>query len=160
MPIEQLTYAQIAERLSVTPEAVRALVRRLHLPRLRGNDGKTLIAIDLAEVRHRPLPARSPRGGQPVTDLVATLKERTQILEAELAAEQAELAAEQQRSAGHRADYEHERERADRMVATQDRLVTELEALHALLEAARPVTPQTWWEMTWRERLRWLRSAG
>jgi hypothetical protein len=49
MPIEQLTYAQIAERLGVTPEAVRALVRRLHLPRLRGNDGKTLIAIDLAD---------------------------------------------------------------------------------------------------------------
>ena len=36
---------------------------------------------------------------------------------------EAELAAEQQRSAGHRADYERERERADRMVATQDRLV-------------------------------------
>jgi hypothetical protein len=151
--IEQLTYTEIGARLGVTAEAVRALVWRHHLPRLRGNDGKTLVAIDLDEVRHKPLPARSPRGHQPVTETLARLQARIAGLEAE-------LAAEQQRSAGHRADYEHERERADRMVATQDRLVTELEALHALLEAARPVTPQTWWEMTWRERLRWLRSAG
>jgi hypothetical protein len=35
MPIEQLTYAQIAERLGVTPEAVRALIRRHRLPRSR-----------------------------------------------------------------------------------------------------------------------------
>jgi hypothetical protein len=48
--------------------------------------------------------------------VVATLKARIEQLEAE-------LAAEQQRSAGHRADYERERERADRadqLVATQD----------------------------------------
>src|SRR5215831_11727892 len=34
---------------------------------------------------------------------------------------EAELAAEQQRTAGHRADYECERERAERVVAAQDR---------------------------------------
>ena len=56
-----------------------------------------------------------------MTDLVATLKAKVELLEAE-------LAAEQQRSAGHRADYERERDRADRMVTAQDRLVTELEA--------------------------------
>ena len=73
-----------------------------------------------------------------MTDLVATLKAKVELLEAE-------LAAEQQRSAGHRADYERERDRADRMVTTQDRLVTELEGLRRLLaaaqEAAWPVTP-------------------
>jgi hypothetical protein len=97
---------------------VRALVRRHHLPHLRGNDGKTLVAIDLDEVQHKPLPARSPRGHQPVTETLARLQARIAGLEAE-------LAAEQQRSAGHRADYEPERERADRMVATQDCLVAE-----------------------------------
>ena len=64
-----------------------------------------------------------------MTDLVATLKAKVELLEAE-------LAAEQQRSAGHRADYERERDRADRMVTTQDRLVTELEGLRRLLAAA------------------------
>ena len=54
MPAEQLTYAQIAERLSVSPEAARAIVKRYRLPRSRSNDGKTLAAIDLKEIRHMP----------------------------------------------------------------------------------------------------------
>src|SRR6516165_7279593 len=149
MTTEQLTYAQIAERLSVSPEAARAIVKRHRLPRSRSNDGKTLAAIDLKEIRHKPLPARSPRGHRSVTGLVATLKARVAELEAELA--QAE-----ERSRGHRADFERERERADRMVSVQDRLISELENLRSLLEAAqqsaRPVTPRTWREMTWRER--------
>ncbi len=45
--IEQLTYAQIAERLGVSPEAARAIVKRNRLPRSRANDGKTLVAVDL-----------------------------------------------------------------------------------------------------------------
>ena len=187
MPAEQLTYAQIAERLSVSPEAARAIVKRYRLPRSRSNDGKTLAAIDLKEIRHKPLPARSPRGHRSVTGLVATLKARVAELEAELA--QAE-----ERSRGHRADFERERERADQQVTTQDRMVAELEALRSLLEAqqvetpityrvpdtgrhemarasirslleagqqaARPVTPRTWREMTWSERWRWLRRTG
>jgi hypothetical protein len=74
MPTEQLTYAQIAERLSVSPEAARAIVKRHRLPRSRRNDGKTLAAIDLKEIRHTPMPARSPRGRRSLTDVVATLK--------------------------------------------------------------------------------------
>ena len=131
MPTEQLTYAQIAERLSVSPEAARAIVKRHRLPRSRSNDGKTLAAIDLKEIRHKPLPARSPRGRRSVTDVIATLKARVAELETELA--QAE-----ERSRGHRADFERERERADQLVTTQDRMVAELEALRSLLEAAQP----------------------
>jgi len=97
MPTEQLTYAQIAKRLSVSPEAARAIVKRHRLPRSRRNDGKTLAAIDLTEIRHKPL--RSPRGRRSVTDVVATLKARVAELETELA--QAE-----ERSAGHRVDFE------------------------------------------------------
>jgi hypothetical protein len=154
MPTEQLTYAQIAERLGITSEAARAIVKRHRLPRSRSNDGKTLAAIDLDEIRHKPLPARSPRGDRAVTDVVATLKARVAELEAE-------LSAEQQCSAGHRADYE--RDRADRMVTTQDRLVAELENLRTLMEvaqAAQLVTARTWREMTWGERWRWLRTRG
>jgi hypothetical protein len=62
MPVEQFTYAQIAERLGVSAEAARAIVKRYRLARSRSNDGKTLAAIDLEEIRHKPLPARSPVG--------------------------------------------------------------------------------------------------
>ena len=134
MPTEQLTYDQIAKRLSVSPEAARAIVKRHRLPRSRRNDGKTLAAIDLTEIRHKSLPARSPRGRRSVTDVVATLKARVAELETELA--QAE-----ERSAGHRVDFERERERADQLVTAQDRMVAELEALHSLLEAAQQAAP-------------------
>jgi hypothetical protein len=119
MPVQQLIYAQIAERLGVTSEAARAIVKRHRLPRSRSNDGKTLVAVDLDEVQHKPLPARSPRGRQPVIDQVATLKARVAELEFD-------LAAELECSAGHRADFERERERADRMVTAQDKLIAEL----------------------------------
>jgi len=132
MPTEQLTYAQIAQRLSVSAEAARALVKRHRLPRSRRNDGKTLAAIDLKEIRHTRLPARSPRGHRSVTDVVATLKARVAELETELA--QAE-----ERSAGHRVDFE--RERADQLATTLDRTVAELEALRSLLEAAQQAAP-------------------
>jgi hypothetical protein len=61
MPVQQLIYAQIAERLGVTSEAARAIVKRHRLPRSRSNDGKTLVAVDFDEVQHKPLPTRSPR---------------------------------------------------------------------------------------------------
>jgi predicted nucleic acid-binding Zn-ribbon protein len=148
--IEQLTYAQIAERLGISPEAARAIVKRHRLSRSRSNDGKTLVAIDLEEIRHKPLPARSPRGHQSVTDTLDALKARIAQLEAE-------LASSEQRSAGHRADFEKERERCDR-------LVTELVTLAAAMKAKeadhQPVTTRTWREMTWRERIRWLRTTG
>jgi len=188
MPAEQLTFAEIAERLSVSPEAARSIVKRHRLPRSRRTDGKALAAIDLKEIRS-------------VTDVVTTLKARVAELETELA--QAE-----ERSAAHRVDFERERERADQLVATQDRVVAELEALRSLLEAvqqaaapvtsrtpdmarhhmarddslaqsmrslleaaqaarleaaqqaAPPVTSRTWREMRWSEGWRWLRRTG
>ena len=149
--LEQLTYAQIGERLKVSSEGARAIVKRNRLPRSHASDGKALVVIDLDELRHKPLPARSPRG-QPVTDVVATLRARIEQLEAE-------LATEQQRSAGHRADFERERERADQLVTSQDKLVIQLKNLRLLLQVARqdaePVAQRTlreWW--------RWLRTTG
>ena len=47
MTIENLTYAALAERLKISPEAARALVKRMRLPRHRSNDGKTLVTVDL-----------------------------------------------------------------------------------------------------------------
>lgn len=146
MTVERLTYADLAERLKVSPEAARSLVKRLRLPRSRSNDGKTLVAVDLAEIIHKPLPARSPAGHHPVAELKARITEL-----------QAELAKLEATATGHRADFERERERADR-------LVTELLKATADLMSAREVTarlegelsalrhkPLTWWQ--------WLRSG-
>ena len=108
MATEQLTYAQIAERLGASVEAARAIVTRHHLPRSRSNDGKTLVSIDVKEIQHRRLSARS-RGNHQADRLAATkdqlvaelqavralqeaaqVNERISTLEAELAAEQSD----------------------------------------------------------------------
>ena len=81
MPVEMLTYAILGERLNCSPEAARALVKRLRLPRQKANDGKVLVSIDLSEINHKPLAARSLGGAPPIT---ATLKARIEALQAEL----------------------------------------------------------------------------
>jgi chromosome segregation ATPase len=105
MPLEMLTYADLAERLKISSEAARAIAKRHRLPRSRANDGKTLVNIDLSEIQHKALPARSPGGHQAV---IASLKAKIETLQAEIA--RLEAAA-----AGHRADFERERDRADRL---------------------------------------------
>jgi hypothetical protein len=74
MPVETLTYAALGVRLTISPKAARSLAKRLRLPRSLSNDGKALVSVDLAEIRHTPRPS------------------------------------------GHRADFERERERADRLM--------------------------------------------
>jgi hypothetical protein len=107
MPVEMLTYAALGERLNCSPEAARSLAKRLRLPRQLANDGKALVVVEVAELAHKPMPARSPAGDRPIT---TTLKARVEALQAELAKVEAS-------AAGHRADFERERERADRLMA-------------------------------------------
>jgi hypothetical protein len=149
--LEQLTYVQIGDRLNISPEGARAIVKRNRLPRSHDKNGKALVAIDLDQLQQEPLPVRSPRR-LPASDVVATLKARVEQLEAE-------LAAEQQRSAGHLAQYEHERERADLLAKGHESLEIQLKNLRLHLQAGRqaaqPVAPRTlreWW--------RWLRTTG
>ena len=54
--LEQLTYVQIGERLNISSEGARAIVKRNRLPRSHDKNGKTLVAIDLDELQHKPLP--------------------------------------------------------------------------------------------------------
>ena len=145
--LEQLTYVQIGERLNISSEGARAIVKRNRLPRSQDKNGKTLVGIDLDELQlHKPW--LSPRH-QPVNDVISTLKARVEQLEAE-------LAAEQRRSAGNRANFEHERERADLLARSHEKLEIQLKNLRLLLQAgrqtARPRTPRDWW--------RWLRATG
>ena len=68
MAVKSLTYAALGQRLGCSPEAARALAKRLRLPRQKANDGKALVVVDLTEIDHKPLPARSPVGHLSVTD--------------------------------------------------------------------------------------------
>ncbi len=116
MAVESLTYAALGERLGCSPEAARALAKRLRLPRQKANDGKALVVVDLTEIEHKPLPARSPTG---TLSVVETLQTSIATLESELA--KVEAAA-----AGHRADFERERDRADKLLSEMLRATVDL----------------------------------
>ena len=115
MPLEMLTYADLAHRLKVSPEAARALAKRLRLPRSRGNDGKARVSVDLAEIQHKALPARSPGGHH---EVIASLNTKIETLQAEIARLEAT-------ASGHRADFERERDRADRLVTEMLKATTD-----------------------------------
>jgi hypothetical protein len=105
MCVESLTYGALGARLNISPAAARALARRLRLPRSRSADGKALVSVDLTQIRHTPHPPVRRQAGD-VAELTAKI--------AALRADNAQLEA---TSAGHRADFERERERADRLMA-------------------------------------------
>jgi hypothetical protein len=54
MSVDTLTYAALGARLKISPEAARSLAGRLRLPRSLSDDGKALVSVDLAEIRHTP----------------------------------------------------------------------------------------------------------
>ena len=144
MSTEMLTYNAMAERLNCSAEAARSLAKRLHLPRKRANDGKALVVVDLTEIRHKAMPARSPAGHRPDT---AALQAKIETL-------QAELAEFETMAAGHRADYERERDRGDRLMA-------ELLTATAALMAAKEATARLEGEFAaWQARPWWRRLAG
>ena len=103
MPVEILTYAALGARLTISPTAARSLAKRLRLPRSLSDDGKALVSVDLAEIRHTPRPAGRHEAGN-----VAVA--------AEIVALRAEVARLEGTAAGHRADFERERERTDRLM--------------------------------------------
>ena len=54
MATEWMTYAELGERIGVSPEAARQRAMRLKLRRQIGNDGKARVAVDLEEVPLNP----------------------------------------------------------------------------------------------------------
>jgi hypothetical protein len=103
MPAETLTYAALGARLTISPKAARSLAKRLRLPRSLSDDGKALVSVDVAEMQYRPRPPGRRKAGK------AALAAKIVTLEAEIARLEAT-------AAGHRADFERERERADRLM--------------------------------------------
>jgi hypothetical protein len=138
MPVEMLTYSELGERLKISPEAARALVKRHRLPRSPSNDGKTLVQVDLTEINHSPA-ARGPKapGGHQV---VNALKQEIEALQAELIEMEAV-------AGGHRADFERECERTNKLLAELLKNSTETMAAReraALLEGKLSVLTQSW----------------
>lgn len=111
MPIETLTYAALAARLKISPVAARSLAKRRQLSRSLTVNGKVLVSVDLAELRHMP---RRTGGGQAVD----ALPTKIEMLQAEIARLHAAAAAD-------RADFERERERGDRLLAELLRATSE-----------------------------------
>ena len=105
MSIELLTYDALAARLEISPEAARAVARRLRVPRRRSGDGKALVAVDVDEIAQRRR-ARAARISK-------------------MAALQADIARLVATVAMHRAEFERERERADQLAAELARLTVE-----------------------------------
>jgi hypothetical protein len=139
MPVEMLTYAELGERLKISPEAARALAKRHRLPRSRSNDGKTLVHVDLTEISHAPL-ARTPQT-QAGHQVVTALKEHIATLQTDLM-EMKAIAG------GHRADFERECNRTNKLLAellkaNVESTVAREKAAH--LEGALSTVRQPWW---------------
>jgi hypothetical protein len=143
MPVEMLTYAELAERLKVSPEAARALVKRQRLPRSRANDGKTLVQVDLAEINHSPVPRKpqAPDGHQAV---ITALKEKIETLQADLTEMEAV-------ARGHRADFERECGRTNKLLA--ELLKASIETVAAREKAAQLEGRLSLLTQPWRRRL-------
>jgi hypothetical protein len=105
MPVEMLTYGALAARLDISLKAARSLASRLRLPRSLSSDGKALVSVDVGKIGHRRRP--------PVARNI-----KTETL-------QAEIARLESTAAMHRADFERERERADRLAAELVKLTAE-----------------------------------
>src|SRR6266480_690892 len=119
MSVETLTYAALGAHLKISPVAARSLAKRLRLPRSLSDDGKALVNVNLAEIRHTPRPPGGRQAGN-----VALLAAKIEALKAEIARLEA-------RAADHRADFERER---------ADRLTVELLQATAETMAAKKVT--------------------
>jgi hypothetical protein len=118
MSIEMLTYAALGARLNISPQAARSLSRRLKLPRSLSDDGKALVSVDLAEIRHTPRPRRGRASS-------------SALLEAKIEALKAEIVRLETTAADHRTDFERER---------ADRLAVELLQATAEIMAAKEIT--------------------
>jgi hypothetical protein len=140
MPVEMLTYAEFGDRLKISPEAARALVKRHRLPRSRSNDGKTLVQVDLSEINHSPI-TRPPQSqaGHPV---VTALKEHIATLQADLAEMRAV-------AGGHRADFERECDRTNKLLAELLKANTDVTMARekaAHLEGKLSTMGRPWWK--------------
>jgi hypothetical protein len=104
MSAEMLTYTGATNRLGFS-SVFRTIVNWLWLPRQRRTDDNAQMTVDLTES-----PTVTTRPSEGDQSLVATLTARIETLEADFAKVEAAAAV-------HRADFERERERCERLMA-------------------------------------------
>ena len=136
MAILSLTYAEVAERLSVTVSGARMRVKRAGWPKVKGNDGTMRVMVDDGELT--PV-ARSPNVRPPVREqpneqvaeqlrtleaMIALFKEQTVVLQEQLA--KAETLANTERTRA-----EQEREKVTDLTVQLCRATADAMALHA-----------------------------
>jgi hypothetical protein len=137
---EWLTWAEVGERLNVSPHAARAKATRMGWRRQLGNDGKTrvLVALEPRAPDQPPMSPRSPPARKSVDPALmhaveahnATLKADVERLEAQLTYEKARTTATEVQLAEANA-------RADKAIAALGALADQIAAL---AEARKP-----WW---------------
>ena len=143
MSNESLTYADLANRLGTSQEAARSLARRLRLPRMKGNDGKARVNVDLNDFQYKPMPSRKRDGHRADT---------VEALQTELARIEVEKRCLEATAAGHRADFERERDRADNALAEASKMA-------ALAMTAREAAARLEGELVARRRRSWWRRG-
>jgi hypothetical protein len=134
MEPEWLTYAEAAERLNVSPHAVRARATRNGWRRQIGNDGraKVLVALDPLAPDEPPMSPRSLPARKGVDQaLVTALESHIKTLQGENETLRQQLRAETDRLAAAEA-------RVDRAIAAFSAIAQSFDALAA--ERSRP-----WW---------------
>jgi len=130
-----ITYAGIIDRPGFS-SAIQGFVNRLRLPMQRRNNGNALVAVDLSE---RPtVTAHLPDE----RSVVATLTANIETLESEFAKVEAAAAV-------HRADFERERERCERLMAEVLKATAEMmvarEAAARLAGELAAIQARPWW---------------
>jgi hypothetical protein len=152
MTTESLTYAEIGERLGITPEAARKKVKGLRLPTALGNDGKIRVSVDFDDIRHTPKPARTPPGERPESTRIIPLVEMQKLIDdlraeigrraedaaivEELRIQKAQLEAE---ASGLRELVQSERRRADEAIATRDDIAADRDFWRTMAQ-------RSWWK--------------
>ena len=147
-----LTYAEMAEALKIRPQSANRLARRKRWPRVKGNDGRTRVAVPEEELVRPADPPVSPTASPP-DKLIKALEAHVETLKAQLAVAEARLAATEARAekltaeladrdgalASERAKVEAERTKADKAIAEFAALADALTRI-----AAERVRPR-WW---------------
>jgi chromosome segregation ATPase len=105
MSLETLTYSALAARLDISVEAARSLAKRLRLPRVLSSDGKAVVTVDV--------------------DKIGQSRRFSSAGKTEIESLRADIARLESTAAMHRADFERERDRADRLAAELVKLTAE-----------------------------------
>lgn len=140
-----LTYEQVAERLSVTPEAVRQKAIRGRWHRSRGNDGKARVrlpegrsdGVRTVSARPNTNAVRTPSERVSVDRLFKALEDHVETLKKDLAARDTDLAAAKAERESLKTDLSAERGEREAARAHAAALEESLDAEREKLDAER-----------------------